>query len=93
MREKLRTFASDIFINFIFNLTQFDKTKNVYYIDYAKTKASAHVTMTGMKMNQDYDITKGSITISFSGNKVKVLNERTFGHQPFPLLGTFEGTK
>ena len=83
MREKLRTFASDIFINFIFNLTQFDKTKNVYYIDYAKTKASAHVTM----------ITKGSITISFSGNKVKVLNERTFGHQPFPLLGTFEGTK
>lgn len=44
--------------------------------------------MTGMKMNQNYDITKGSITISFSGNKVKVLNERTFGHQPFPLLGT-----
>lgn len=71
----------------------FDKTKNVYYIDYAKTKASAHVTMTGMKMNQGYGITKGSITISFSGNKVKVLNERTFGHQPFPLLGTFEGTK
>ncbi len=66
----------------------YDKTKNAYYLDYSNN-ASADVFVYGAKKN--YTITKGEITVSFSGNKVTVVNVHKFG--PMEMTGTFVGTR
>lgn len=68
----------------------YDKTKNAYYLDYSNN-ASADVFVYGAKKN--YTITKGEITVSFSGNKVTVVNVHKFGNMPMVMTGTFVGTR
>lgn len=68
----------------------YDKTKNAYYLDYSNN-ASADVFVYGAKKN--YTITKGEITVSFSGNKVTVVNVHKFGSMPMAMTGTFVGTR
>lgn len=68
----------------------YDKTKNAYYLDYSNN-ASADVFVYGAKKN--YTITKGEITVSFSGNKVTVVNVHKFGNMPMEMTGTFVGTR
>ena len=68
----------------------YDKTKNAYYLDYSN-KASADVFVYGAKKN--YTITEGKITVSFSGNKVTVVNVHKFGNMPMGMTGTFVGTR
>lgn len=68
----------------------YDKTKNAYYLDYSN-KASADVFVYGKKKN--YTVTKGEITVSFSGNKVTVVNVHKFGNMPMEMTGTFVGTR
>lgn len=68
----------------------YDKTKNAYYLDYSNN-ASADVFVYGAKKN--YTITKGVITVSFSGNKVTVVNVHKFGNMPMEMTGTFVGTR
>lgn len=69
----------------------YDKTKNAYYLDYSNN-ASADVFVYGAKKN--YTITKGEITVSFSGNKVTVVNvHKFFGNMPMEMTGTFVGTR
>ncbi|HCJ46542.1 MAG TPA: hypothetical protein DHV83_03130 [Prevotella sp.] len=68
----------------------YDKAKNAYYLDYSN-KASADVFVYGAKKN--YTITEGKITVSFSGNKVTVVNVHKFGNMPMGMTGTFVGTR
>ena len=68
----------------------YDKAKNVYYLDYSN-KVSADVLVYGAKKN--YTITEGKITVSFSGNKVTVVNVHKFGSMPMVMTGTFVGTR
>lgn len=68
----------------------YDKTKNAYYLDYSNN-ASADVFVYGAKKN--YTIIKGEITVSFSGNKVTVVNVHKFGNMPMEMTGTFVGTR
>ena len=68
----------------------YDKTKNAYYLDYSNN-ASADVFVYGAKKN--YTITKGEITVSFSGNKVTIVNVHKFGNMPMVMTGTFVGTR
>lgn len=68
----------------------YDKTKNAYYLDYSNN-ASADVFVYGKKKN--YTVTKGEITVSFSGNKVTVVNVHKFGNMPMEMTGTFVGTR
>ena len=68
----------------------YDKTKNAYCLDYSNN-ASADVFVYGAKKN--YTITKGEITVSFSGNKVTVVNVHKFGNMPMEMAGTFVGTR
>jgi len=68
----------------------YDKAKNVYYLDYSN-KVSADVLVYGNKKN--YTVTEGKITVSFSGNKVTVVNVHKFGNMPMGMTGTFVGTR
>ena len=68
----------------------YDKTKNAYYLDYSN-KANADVFVYGNKKN--YTVTEGKITVSFSGNKVTVVNVHKFGSMPMDMTGTFVGTR
>jgi hypothetical protein len=68
----------------------YDKTKNAYYLDYSN-KASADVFVYGKKKN--YTVTVGKITVTFSGNKVTIVNEHKFGSMPMTMTGTFVGTR
>lgn len=68
----------------------YDKTKNAYYLDYSNN-ASADVFVYGAKKN--YTITKGEITVSFSGNKVTIVNVHKFGNKSMVMTGTFVGTR
>ena len=68
----------------------YDKTKNAYYLDYSN-KASADVFVYGKKKN--YTVTVGKITVTFSGNKVTIVNEHKFGSMPMTITGTFVGTR
>ena len=68
----------------------YDKAKNVYYLDYSN-KVSAEVLVYGNKKN--YTVTEGKITVSFSGNKVTVVNVHRFGNMPMGMTGTFVGTR
>lgn len=68
----------------------YDKAKNVYYLDYSN-KVSAEVFVYGNKNN--YTVTEGEITVSFSGNKVTVVNVHKFGKMPMVMTGTFVGTR
>ena len=68
----------------------YDKAKNAYYLDYSN-KANADVFVYGNKKN--YTVTEGKITVSFSGNKVTVVNVHKFGSMPMDMTGTFVGTR
>lgn len=68
----------------------YDKAKNAYYLDYSN-KANADVFVYGNKKN--YTVTEGKITVSFSGNKVTVVNVHKFGNMPMGMTGTFVGTR
>lgn len=68
----------------------YDKAKNAYYLDYSN-KVSADVFVYGKKKN--YTVTEGKITVSFSGNKVTVVNVHKFGNMPMGMTGTFVGTR
>ena len=68
----------------------YDKAKNAYYLDYSN-KVSAEVFVYGKKKN--YTVTEGKITVSFSGNKVTVVNVNKFGNMPMDMTGTFVGTR
>ncbi len=68
----------------------YDKAKNVYYLDYSN-KVSADVFVYGK--NKNYTVTEGKITVSFSGNKVTVVNVHKFGNMPMGMTGTFVGTR
>ena len=68
----------------------YDKAKNAYYLDYSN-KVSAEVFVYGKKKN--YTVTEGKITVSFSGNKVTVVNVHKFGNMPMGMTGTFVGTR
>lgn len=72
------------------NNIPYDKTKNAYYLDYSG-KASADVLVFGSQKN--YTVTKGQITVSFSGNEVTVVNVHKFGNMPMDMTGTFVGTR
>lgn len=72
------------------NNIPYDATKKAYYLDYSNN-ASADVFVYGAKKN--YTITKGEITVSFSGNKVTVVNVHKFGNMPMEMTGTFVGTR
>ena len=68
----------------------YDKAKNAYYLDYSN-KVSSDVLLHGNKKN--YTVTEGKITVSFSGNKVTVVNFHKFGNMPMVMTGTFVGTR
>lgn len=68
----------------------YDKAKNVYYLDYSN-KANADVFVYGKKKN--YTVTMGKITVTFSGNKVTIVNVHKFGNMPMEMTGTFVGTR
>lgn len=68
----------------------YDKTKNAYYLDYSN-KASADVFFYGKKKN--YTVIVGKITVTFSGNKVTIVNEHKFDGMPMTMIGTFVGTR
>lgn len=68
----------------------YDKAKNAYYLDYSN-KVSAEVFVYDKKKN--YTVTEGKITVSFSGNKVTVVNVHKFGNMPMGMTGTFVGTR
>lgn len=83
----------------------FDKAKKAYYLDYSKQGAKAHVSIPNMKIDKDYDVISGQITVSFTGNTMSVINLHQFGvldaidnevvvsKMPMPLTATFIGTK
>ena len=68
----------------------YDATKKAYYLDYSD-KANANVLVFGKEKN--YTVTDGQITVSFSGNKVTVVNVHKFGSMPMDMTGTFVGTR
>lgn len=72
------------------NNIPYDKTKNAYYLDYSG-KASADVFVYGRK--KSYTVTEGQITVTFSDNKVTVVNVHKFGNMPMAMTGTFTGTR
>ena len=70
----------------------YDATKKAYYLDYTN-KATAHVSISGMKIDKDYEVTLGQITVAFTGSTVTVENVHKFGYMPMALTATFVGTK
>lgn len=70
----------------------YDNTLKAYYLDYSN-KANAHVSISGMKIDKDYDVTLGQITVTFTGSTMTVINIHKFGHMPMPLTATYIGTK
>lgn len=70
----------------------YDSKLKAYYLDYSN-KAQANVNISGMKINQVYDITVGQITVSFNGSTMAVINMHKFGKMPFALTATYVGTK
>lgn len=70
----------------------YDATKKAYYLDYTK-KATAHVSISGKKIDKDYEVTLGQITVAFTGSTVTVENVHKFGGMPMALTATFVGTK
>lgn len=70
----------------------YDSTLKAYYLDYSN-KANAHVSISGMKIDKDYDVTLGQITVTFTGSTMTVINIHKFGHMPMPLTATYKGTK
>lgn len=70
----------------------YDATKKAYYLDYTN-KATAHVSISGMKIDKDYEVTLGQITVAFTGSTVTVENVHKFGSMPMALTATFVGTK
>lgn len=70
----------------------YDATKKAYYLDYSK-KASANVSISGMQLNKQYDVTLGQITVSFTGSTMTLVNVHKFGKMPMALTATFVGTK
>ena len=70
----------------------YDNTLKAYYLDYSN-KANAHVSISGMKIDKDYDVTLGQITVTFTGSTMAVINIHKFGSMPMPLTATFIGTK
>lgn len=72
------------------NNIPYDATKKAYYLDYSN-KASADVFVYGKKKN--YTVIVGKITVTFSGNKVTIVNEHKFDGMPMTMTGTFVGTR
>lgn len=70
----------------------YDSTLKAYYLDYSN-KANAHVSISGMKIDKDYDVTLGQITVTFTGSTMTVINIHKFGSMPMPLTATYIGTK
>jgi hypothetical protein len=70
----------------------YDATKKAYYLDYSN-KASANVSISGMQLNKQYDVTLGQITVSFTGSTMTLVNVHKFGSMPMALTATFVGTK
>lgn len=70
----------------------YDATKKAYYLDYSN-KASANVSISGMQLNKQYDVTLGQITVSFTGSTMTLVNVHKFGQMPMALTATFVGTK
>ena len=70
----------------------YDSTLKAYYLDYSN-KANAHVSISGMKIDKDYDVTLGQITVTFTGSTMTVINIHKFGGMPMPLTATYIGTK
>ncbi len=68
----------------------YDATKKEYYLNYLD-KANADDFVYGNKKN--YTVTEGKITVSFSGNKVTVVNVHKFGNMPMVMTGTFTGIR
>lgn len=68
----------------------YDTTKKAYYLDYTNN-ATANVTVFGKA--KDYTVTKGIVTVTFSGSTVTIENEHKFGNMPMELYATFVGTK
>lgn len=68
----------------------YDATKKAYYLDYTD-KATADVTVFGNTKN--YTVTKGIVTVTFTGSTVTVENEHKFGSMPMELYATFVGKK
>ncbi len=70
----------------------YDATKKAYYLDYSNN-ASAHISISGMKIDKDYDVTQGQITVTFTGSTVTIENVHKFGSMPMALNAIFIGTK
>ncbi len=70
----------------------YDATKKAYYLDYSNN-ASAHISISGMKLDKDYDVTLGQITVTFTGSTVTIENVHKFGSMPMALNAIFIGTK
>ncbi len=68
----------------------YDSAKKAYYLDYTD-KATADVTVFGNTKN--YTVTKGIVTVTFTGSTVTVENEHKFGSMPMELYATFVGKK
>lgn len=68
----------------------YDSAKKAYYLDYTD-KATADVTVFGNTKN--YTVTKGIVTVTFTGSTVTVENVHKFGRMPMELYATFVGTK
>ena len=60
-------------------------TYSVTNIPYDKAKNAYY--------KKNYTVTEGKITVSFSGNKVTVVNVHKFGSMPMDMTGTFVGTR
>lgn len=71
----------------------YDSALKAYYLDYSKQGAKARVSISGMKIDKDYDLTVGEITATFTGNTMKLINKHKFGHMPMVLTATYIGTK
>lgn len=68
----------------------YNEEKKAYYLDYSGL-TSADVDVYGAKKN--YTVTKGEMTVTFSGNKVTIVNEHKFGNMPMTMTGIFAGTR
>ncbi len=71
----------------------YDSALKAYYLDYSKQGAKARVSISGMKIDKDYDVTVGQITVSFTGSTMAVINIHQFAGMIFPLTATYIGTK
>lgn len=68
----------------------YNEEKKAYYLDYSGL-TSAYVNVYGA--NKNYTVTEGEMTVTFSGNKVTIVNEHKFGNMPMTMTGTFVGTR